>query len=371
MKQCPKCAQECDENVKFCPNCGATFSPDGQQEAAADSLLDSESVPVPPKEEPASSLPPLSEKKPKQRGPGFVRGVLGVLLCALAFVLLAAASLIWDVRDFSSEAQLFRLLKEMDASEVMSTDIDPSAPRGERLAQWLTEELDRRTGEMLPLTSRQMEEFLNSEGCKSFLAQIGADFLRDIYSGKSTEALTRGDISDLLKENSAYFSEQFGIELNMETRTALAQALERSGALDRLSTAELRNQSPEAYYFLFLGCSWAALAVLVALAVLAVLLLGRAWKSATGAIRGLGIVLIVLGLLRCVLGLLAKLLPGMWQNAVDGNYLLSAVSGNILFYHTLLPSAVILAAGVLLTVIAVAIRRIRDRRRPEEKLETA
>ena len=74
------------------------------------------------------------------------------------------------------------------------------------------------------------------------------------------------------------------------------------------------------------------------------------------------LLLAILGLLRCVLGVLVKILPGAWQSALGGNYLLSVLSGGVLFSHALVPSAAVLAAGIVLLLLAGLARRIHARR---------
>ena len=106
MKQCPQCALECEDHARFCPSCGTSFPMEGVELT----LPEAETAPAPEQngvsaEVSTLPIPPEPEKKPKRKGPGFLRGVLGVLFCVLAFLLLLASSVIWDVRDFSSESK--------------------------------------------------------------------------------------------------------------------------------------------------------------------------------------------------------------------------------------------------------------------------
>ncbi|MBR1659357.1 MAG: zinc-ribbon domain-containing protein [Oscillospiraceae bacterium] len=366
MRKCSQCGRELEDGEKFCLECGAPALPvpEFPDSPEPDTPPEDTAPAAPPEQartEPAP--PPPMREKPRAGAPlNFGRRLLGLLLCIVILGLLAAASLVWDLRDNSSEARLRELLDEVDASQIMASELVPGAPARQRFSEWLVEQLDKSAGDLVSVTGRQMDEFLNYRGCKDFVAGVVADFLKDIYSGKSTEAVTRSDVSDLMKENEGYLSREWGIPADRTLRANLAQALEDSGALDRLSTEELRNEHPAVYYGLFLGCSWVALGLEAVLALVFLVLLGKTWKSARRALEGFGILLIVLGGLRALVALLARLLPGVWQTLLDGCYLLPTLTGSVLYGHILIPSVALLGAGAVLTSITALIGHAAARR---------
>ena len=335
-----------------------------------------EEPPQAPEEE--SKKAKKARKEPKRRernvpgdGPEKGRGdkplnfglrLVGVALCIVLFCLLLASSLIYDIRDYSAESQLYDLLRTVKASSVMASDLNPAAVERQRLSQRIVDLLDEHVGDLLPLTSREMETFLDKSTFKDSLAEKSADFLKDIYAGKTTAEIDRVDITDLLKDNEAFFADEFDIKMDRSRRNSIAQSLENAGLLDHLSTEAIKQDTPALYYGLHLGCSWVALGIFVLLAILVIWLLAKSQRSFRRALEGIGIVLILLGLLRTVPALLAKLLPDFWQTILGGNYLLSAVTGEILFSHILIPSTAALGVGVVLTLICGLIRSIRKKR---------
>ena len=302
-------------------------------------------------------------KQPRSGAPlNFWRRLLGVLLCIVLFALLLASSLIYDFRDYSTEDRLYDLLRNVKASSVMATDLNPFAEANLRFSQRIVDVLDVYLGDRLSITSRDMETFLDKSDFKAFFAERIAALLQDIDTGKSAVEFDRTDIVDLLKENADFLKSELDLVLDRGLRSEIAQALEDAGMLYYFRTDTIRQDLPEVYYGLRIGCSWVTFGILVLLALVFIWLLAKALKSFRRAMEGTGIVLIVLGLLRAVPALLAKLFPGFWETILGGNYLLSAATGEILFGHLLIPSVVLLGLGVLLTVICALIRSVRNKR---------
>lgn len=333
MKQCPNCGRSFGDEQNFCSACGSAL-------AAAKA----------PAEEPRTE-PGKQPRERKKVGAG--RRILAVLLCLLLFAFLLAPALGFAVRRATEEEGLRTVLDGIDFAglrvDPFFDDVDEELTLGELLS------------EDLHLDAEPLAKVLNSSSVKNYLARQIAQIFDDIYAGRTRYALSASELVEEMTEGKIGKTlKKEGMALSAAEAAEVSRMLDQYGADDFFSRDMLADEAPEALRMIRTAFGYPTLIGLLAAALLLIVLLfavnrGRADLS-FGDIGGTAI---AAGLLLTLLALFPRLLPNQWLALCADNDLAAAAGGGAAGYN-LIPSLIVLGAGLLLAVLG---RLLRPRRR--------
>lgn len=334
-------------------------------------------TPVPPPVVPPQEAPePQEENRRDGNNIGFFRKAGAFFLCIPLFLFLLIPTMIYQVRDASTEAWISNYLEKVSTSDWIGFE-----GIGDAIEDWLqglAPELKNLEYDPSNEVS-EIDRLIDSADIKGFAAGRLASYLADLYSGASGTAFEADDISGLMEENSELINDQltemveelFGsrsgvdIKLTRGNRNSLAKQLiglmEDTGVYDYLDTDTVKEETPVVYYGLRYGLSYIAGGVFLVLAILIFICLVKTLKSGLRATNRAGIVLIILGGALTLLALFPKLFGDLWLQLFDELHILALFAEEFFYTHILVDLG-ILGVGVLLTVatgVALSIRKKR------------
>jgi hypothetical protein len=179
--------------------------------------------------------------------------------------------------------------------------------------------------------------------------------LNDLYTGDDDFEITREDIYEQLWANDDLMAE-FGIRMNHEFANKLTDWLVDSYKLEDLEADTIRDKAPIVAPVMQYGMSYITAYAILALAVLCFVLLLCIQKGRIlSAFNQTGITLIIFSILMLIPTGIAILPGDAWLIICGENYLLNAVTTEVLRMNAMLPLC-LLGAGFLLTLIPGLLR---------------
>lgn len=401
MKLCPQCLIPYDDDQKYCSRCGSSLIEDPDAAPAAPEEPETEperelpeqpeiaeeapaapeiedfpeaeeeaAPPVQPEPEPKKN--PREEKKEERRRQklereaarrapiGAGRRFLAVLLSVLLFVFAFAASLGAELRIATGAEGLKALLGELELGSLRVDPFFDDVDEELSLSGLLSEDLET-VG--VSLSEKSVTKILRKSTLKDYLAEQLAEVFSDIYSGRSRYEFEVDDLAEeLMNSKNQRAFERENLTLDRDSARTIARLIEGYGFGDILSRDEIREEYPSVYNALHFGLSVFTLGGMLALILLLAGLIFKANKGRIGYSLGdIGGVLIAVGAVLGLAGLLAKLLPDLWQSLCFGEELAAQISGAVLISNWRV-SLSVFCAGLLLAVLG---RLLRGRRKPE------
>ena len=402
MKLCPQCLISYGDDRKFCSECGTALveDPDGKTVEPAEIPAEPEKEAAPelpaekPEEqaavEPEAEEPEKKEPEPEKpikpskkelreaqkeerrrekeareaarRAPiGVGRRIAAILLSVLLFVLALAGTLAAELRIATGADGMKAALEEIDLGSVRIDPFFDDVEDEMTLSQLLSEDL---TELGYPIGEKTVTKLLRSSTIKNYLAKQISGVFADIYSGRSRYEYEPEELAEELTSSKlAKTLDREHIELTEADAKEIAELIDSYGAGEFLNMEEIRDEYPAVYRGLHFGLSTFTLGGVLLMMLLLIGLIFKANKGRAGLSFGdIGGALIFAGAIPGIAGLMAKLLPDLWQSLCMDEALAAQATGAVLFSNWRISLAVF-GAGLLLAVLG---RLLRGHRRPKE-----
>ncbi len=294
-----------------------------------------------------------------RRGVG--RTILAVLLCIViflwSFVTLSLINVRLATNGDQTAVTIESALRSLDLTEISASDVIVNADEDLSLAQWILMKADQIGAVPVRADEDDLQEFLENSQLIPFLSQRLSEAVSDVYQGNGRKFLSAEDIEDFLLDNRDDIEEMLGQEINRDTAGKIADRIEESGMLDKLSTRVLKTDMPAVYTVLNLGLSWWVLGGLCLVLLLLILLLGKINRSILRTCRDAGIVLMVAAGIWGIAGLFALVLPSVLESIFSFFPMAGPIVGSLL-QSFLIPTAAAFGLGVVLLLIGILGKKI-------------
>lgn len=109
------------------------------------------------------------------------------------------------------------------------------------LVDWIYNAVEEATGEPLPITKEQVEEFIAESTVSDFVSEKLAGYAEDFINGTENTSITTEEVLALLDENHTLLEEKFQVEITPEVKENLSSAVEDAMAETDLNTV-IREQ---------------------------------------------------------------------------------------------------------------------------------
>ena len=373
-------------------------------------ILAAETAPEQPVPEVQSELPvmPAPETPPKikkikksRRRPWPLKILLelvAIVLCVALFAVTIAGALIVDLRVMTSQGGFEKILTQLIAPTgsvqavpqpgvTLLSAPDQSQDAANFVTDMIYDMLQENFGQEVPVTKDQISEFIDKSTVTEFIAEKMSGAVNDFLNETSDTTITKDEIMDLVRDNSALLKESFDIEITDDMMTELETALDEVPMWDELEEKGLVGYLEEnlllpdseadgssnglaaikqAMDYVRMVTSNMAIACFAgAMLLLALLVLLVNW-SVPKTLSDVGITLLFAGLILSSLnfigasGVLETLLADQMQIIGLINGILASVA--VVHYG-------VLGTGVALIVLAIIAKIIKNSRRKKAMLE--
>ena len=373
-------------------------------------ILAAETAPEQPVPEVQSELPvmpapetPQKIKKIKKsrRRPWPLKILLelvAIVLCVALFAVTIAGALIVDLRVMTSQGGFEKILTQLIAPTgsvqavpqpgvTLLSAPDQSQDAANFVTDMIYDMLQENFGQEVPVTKDQISEFIDKSTVTEFIAEKMSGAVNDFLNETSDTTITKDEIMDLVRDNSALLKESFDIEITDDMMTELETALDEVPMWDELEEKGLVGYLEEnlllpdseadgssnglaaikqAMDYVRMVTSNMAIACFAgAMLLLALLVLLVNW-SVPKTLSDVGITLLFAGLILSSLnfigasGVLETLLADQMQIIGLINGILASVA--VVHYG-------VLGTGVALIVLAIIAKIIKNSRRKKAMLE--
>ncbi len=373
-------------------------------------ILAAETAPEQPVPEVQSELPvmpapetPQKIKKIKKsrRRPWPLKILLelvAIVLCVALFAVTIAGALIVDLRVMTSQGGFEKILTQLIAPTgsvqavpqpgvTLLSAPDQSQDAANFVTDMIYDMLQENFGQEVPVTKDQISEFIDKSTVTEFIAEKMSGAVNDFLNETSDTTITKDEIMDLVRDNSALLKESFDVEITDDMMTQLETALDEVPMWDELEEKGLVGYLEEnlllpdseadgssnglaaikqAMDYVRMVTSNMAIACFAgAMLLLALLVLLVNW-SVPKTLSDVGITLLFAGLILSSLnfigasGVLETLLADQLQIIGLINGILASVA--VVHYG-------ILGTGVALIVLAIIAKIIKNSRRKKAMLE--
>lgn len=373
-------------------------------------ILAAETAPEQPVPEVQSELPvmPAPETPPKikkikksRRRPWPLKILLelvAIVLCVALFAVTIAGALIVDLRVMTSQGGFEKILTQLIAPTgsvqavpqpgvTLLSAPDQSQDAANFVTDMIYDMLQENFGQEVPVTKDQISEFIDKSTVTEFIAEKMSGAVNDFLNETSDTTITKDEIMDLVRDNSALLKESFDIEITDDMMTELETALDEVPMWDELEEKGLVGYLEEnlllpdseadgssnglaaikqAMDYVRMVTSNMAIACFAgAMLLLALLVLLVNW-SVPKTLSDVGITLLFAGLILSSLnfigasGVLETLLADQLQIIGLINGILASVA--VVHYG-------VLGTGVALIVLAIIAKIIKNSRRKKAMLE--
>lgn len=373
-------------------------------------ILAAETAPEQPVPEVQSELPvmpapetPQKIKKIKKsrRRPWPLKILLelvAIVLCVALFAVTIAGALIVDLRVMTSQGGFEKILTQLIAPTgsvqavpqpgvTLLSAPDQSQDAANFVTDMIYDMLQENFGQEVPVTKDQISEFIDKSTVTEFIAEKMSGAVNDFLNETSDTTITKDEIMDLVRDNSALLKESFDVEITDDMMTQLETALDEVPMWDELEEKGLVGYLEEnlllpdseadgssnglaaikqAMDYVRMVTSNMAIACFAgAMLLLALLVLLVNW-SVPKTLSDVGITLLFAGLILSSLnfigasGVLETLLADQLQIIGLINGILASVA--VVHYG-------VLGTGVALIVLAIIAKIIKNSRRKKAMLE--
>lgn len=373
-------------------------------------ILAAETAPEQPVPEVQSELPvmpapetPQKIKKIKKsrRRPWPLKILLelvAIVLCVALFAVTIAGALIVDLRVMTSQGGFEKILTQLIAPTgsvqavpqpgvTLLSAPDQSQDAANFVTDMIYDMLQENFGQEVPVTKDQISEFIDKSTVTEFIAEKMSGAVNDFLNETSDTTITKDEIMDLVRDNSALLKESFDVEITDDMMTQLETALDEVPMWDELEEKGLVGYLEEnlllpdseadgssnglaaikqAMDYVRMVTSNMAIACFAgAMLLLALLVLLVNW-SVPKTLSDVGITLLFAGLILSSLnfigasGVLETLLADQMQIIGLINGILASVA--VVHYG-------VLGTGVALIVLAIIAKIIKNSRRKKAMLE--
>ena len=373
-------------------------------------ILAAETAPEQPVPEVQSELPvmpapetpqKIKKLKKSRRRPWPLKILLelvAIVLCVALFAVTIAGALIVDLRVMTSQGGFEKILTQLIAPTgsvqavpqpgvTLLSAPDQSQDAANFVTDMIYDMLQENFGQEVPVTKDQISEFIDKSTVTEFIAEKMSGAVNDFLNETSDTTITKDEIMDLVRDNSALLKESFDVEITDDMMTQLETALDEVPMWDELEEKGLVGYLEEnlllpdseadgssnglaaikqAMDYVRMVTSNMAIACFAgAMLLLALLVLLVNW-SVPKTLSDVGITLLFAGLILSSLnfigasGVLETLLADQLQIIGLINGILASVA--VVHYG-------ILGTGVALIVLAIIAKIIKNSRRKKAMLE--
>lgn len=263
MPFCPNCGGQISEDAKFCASCGTKIAPPAVEEPVYAPVVE-EPVYAPVEEEPvyipenqAAPIyvapvetveePPVVERAKPEKVSLITKKPLGIgkkilvgFLWILAFVFGLATIATFCVRSAVNEDTIAMILEEVDLSEIAATALISNADEDDTIVDWLREELIARDPNWERLSTKDLEDFINTQ-IKPFLAEKAGEFLEVILTGKGEASIDKKDIRKLVENSVDFIEEEYGVTVTDAMADDLVEYIDSFTGEDGESFSEVAS----------------------------------------------------------------------------------------------------------------------------------
>ena len=293
---CDHCGAKLENDARFCGLCGAKLSvpqtpeepaviPEAVETAPEAEVIAPQAEPVQPQplpEEPAPAMPempgqpavqtviqpviltqppeaPKQPYRPKPKPHIALRiplQLLSFLLCLTLSVSLLGTVLLADLNHLMSAGGIKQLINAILIPHSAPYHIQPAAGAAgvrygtenkipgelingengvdmEGLVDWIYNAVEEATGEPLPISKEQVQEFIAESTISDFLSEKLAGYAEDFINNTENTTITTEELLELLEENQELLEETFQVEITPEVKEALTDAVEEAmGEMD-------------------------------------------------------------------------------------------------------------------------------------------
>lgn len=409
---CPNCGNMVDSATGICPICGGSNQPAPQSEVGATTLLKPRSaqptVETPAYENPAPVQPavetPAYENPapaPKQTPPTepespsipvytpvsqpqsyaqldtpvsstqthFVKKKSGgsvaatVLLSVSLFIFLLLAAALGSVRMFTSEKVMAKTMGNAKFSELIGFVDDNNfivfkSGDGEEQSFSdvfygnLQKGIASYTGR--EVTQKQLKKVIDKSTFMEFLGGKIGNYISDILNDTKDFELEEDQVAEMLEDNFDLFEKEFDFSLsNRETKELcdhLAQIIVEEDMVEAISPENIKDNNANLVNSVQIIFSWLVLILLIAISVFLSVIMFR--NDLSQAALGAGIVCTVIGGIFTLGGIMALLVPAIWEvtagSAFVGALIGGYFTGNLPIFGSILALGI---AGLITRVI--------------------
>ncbi|MBQ6851597.1 MAG: hypothetical protein IJO04_01000 [Oscillospiraceae bacterium] len=220
-------------------------------------ILAAETAPEQPVPEVQSELPvmpapetPQKIKKIKKsrRRPWPLKILLelvAIVLCVALFAVTIAGALIVDLRVMTSQGGFEKILTQLIAPTgsvqavpqpgvTLLSAPDQSQDAANFVTDMIYDMLQENFGQEVPVTKDQISEFIDKSTVTEFIAEKMSGAVNDFLNETSDTTITKDEIMDLVRDNSALLKESFDVEITDDMMTQLETALDEVPIWDEL-----------------------------------------------------------------------------------------------------------------------------------------
>ena len=332
QKVCTQCGTELSGEERFCPKCGHVVEKETQGQAAAAPKTETQAqfAAVPetkaqvqfvaaPEMKTADVSPtvteqPVSGRRGKKLTPLSV--VLSILICLVLILLGIGASLAGIVKMSLGETAIETAVGNVELAELKTEQLSGSGQKNETLPQLIYDSIDPEFKEYMPEEEEALEaieEILEEDFVKDFLAEKTQDYVNDILTGSGDGRIKVKEVTDLIRKNRKKLEDltQGKYRISDSDIEDVREYLEQNHVLEDLELSELQDENETAFDLVQNLFSYWMLGLLAGLFVLFVVLLFLANRRFRRSMVYLGISLLLVGAADVTLAIMTGRISGL------------------------------------------------------------
>ncbi len=349
-----------------------TYEPPSYPEAApltaepepAPVAVEAPVAPVPAEPVPQPEAPKKKELY-KKRGVGRTFGA--AFICLFLFIFALASVLAYDVTqifsgDFLSNT-ISNVVEDVKLTEMPAKDLIPSVEDEDMsVIEWAINEVADSSDGTVTVTEESVEEFMKDSNLDDFLNEKLQAYI-DVYTGKSDAdtVISKEEIQELLEEQIPQAEKAFGVVIDADAVETFVEDIEEEGLLEKLEPKAIAKEVGLDTGLLRTVAKWSNvifIACVVITGLLALWLFGNNRWNILRTLGDYGILATILGVIVTAVAVIGAFFEDLWIGFLPKS--MSSLSPAIAGFleTTLMPSLIILGAGILLIVIFVVGKKI-------------
>ncbi len=317
---CTQCGTELSGEERFCPKCGHVVEKETQAQVAAAPKTEMQAqVTAAPEMKTADVSPtvteqPASGRRGKKLTPLSV--VLSILICLVLILLGIGASLTGIVKMSLGETAIETAVGNVELAELKTGQLSGSGQKNETLPQMIYDSIEPGFKEYMPEEEEALEaieEILEEDFVKDFLAEKTQDYVSDILTGSGDGRIKVKEVTDLIRKNRKKLEDltQGKYRISDSDIEDVREYLEQNHVLEDLDLSELQDENETAFDLVQNLFSYWMLGLLAGLFVLFVVLLFLANRRFRRSMVYLGISLLLVGAADVTLAIMTGRISGL------------------------------------------------------------
>lgn len=233
---CENCGNELPEGASFCAKCGSRMV----SELKASSAMSGESV---------------ATESGEKTGSISLYAIMSVVLCVVISLLGISASMIYLIRQATSEDAIDSMVKEIDISEIKVEFLENE--KVSTIADFISNYYNE------DVSSDQIETLLNKKFVRKFVAEKLNVYVEDLFYETGDGIIEEKELKELLIKNADDITKITGFRMSEDDAQLVIDDLKKNGILENTDLSVYRENNPRPFSLIKNSLSYWMMALLL------------------------------------------------------------------------------------------------------------